>query len=82
MARHGGGKTLRRPLSGWRLSPPFSAASILRLVFFVMVRSVYQTERPLSNLSSGPKNQVHFKPAACIAAKVFSAAALVEALLK
>jgi hypothetical protein len=34
----------------------FSPASIRRLVFFVIVRSVYQTERPFSNLTSGPKN--------------------------
>jgi hypothetical protein len=27
----------------------FSAASIFRLVFFVIIRSVYQTERPISN---------------------------------
>ena len=40
----------------------FSPASIRRLVFFVIVRSVYQTERPVSNLTSGPKNGVHFKP--------------------
>ena len=34
--------------------------SIRRLVFFVIVRSVYQTERPFSNLTPGPKNRVHF----------------------
>ena len=39
-----------------RLQP----ASIRRLVFFVIVRSVYQTERPLSNLTPGPKIGVHF----------------------
>jgi hypothetical protein len=33
----------------------------LRLVFFVMIRSVYQTERPLSNLPTGPKIRVHFR---------------------
>ena len=33
----------------------FSPASIRRLVVFVIVRSVYQTERPFSNLTSGPK---------------------------
>ena len=38
----------------------FSAASILRLVFFVIIRSVYQTKRPLSNLAAGPKIGVHF----------------------
>ena len=38
----------------------FSPASILRLVFFVIVRSVYQTERPASNLTPGPKIGVHF----------------------
>ena len=38
----------------------FSPASIRRLVFFVIVRSVYQTERLFSNLTSGPKNGVHF----------------------
>ncbi len=38
----------------------FSPASIRRLVFFVIVRSVYQTEPPFSNLTSGPKNGVHF----------------------
>jgi hypothetical protein len=32
----------------------------LRFVFFVIIRSVYQTERPLSNLAPGPKNRVHF----------------------
>jgi hypothetical protein len=37
----------------------FSAASILRLVFFVMVSSVYQTERSFSNLPNGPKIRVH-----------------------
>ena len=31
-----------------------------RLVFFVIARSVYQTERPSSNLPPGPKNGVHF----------------------
>jgi hypothetical protein len=35
----------------------FSPASIRRLVFFVIVRSVYQTERPFSNLTHGPKNR-------------------------
>jgi hypothetical protein len=39
----------------------FNPASIRRLVFFVIVRSVYQTERPLSNLTPGPKNRVHFR---------------------
>jgi len=38
----------------------FSPASIRRLVFFVIVRSVYQTERPFSNLTPGPKIRVHF----------------------
>jgi hypothetical protein len=38
----------------------FSAASILRLVFFVIIRSVYQTERMISNLAAGPKIEVHF----------------------
>jgi hypothetical protein len=38
----------------------FSPASIRPLVFFVIVRSVYQTKRPLSNLPPGPKNRVHF----------------------
>jgi len=38
----------------------FSPASIRRLVFFVIVRSVYQTERPVSNLAPGPKIGVHF----------------------
>jgi len=37
----------------------FKAPSILRLVF-VMVCSVYQTERPISNLALGPQNGVHF----------------------
>jgi hypothetical protein len=33
-----------------------------RLVFFVIVRSVYQTEPPFSNLTSGPKKRgpLHF----------------------
>jgi DNA-binding CsgD family transcriptional regulator len=38
----------------------FSPASIRRLVFVVIVRSVYQTKRPFSNLTTGPKNGVHF----------------------
>jgi hypothetical protein len=38
----------------------FSPASIRRLVFFVIVRSVYQTEPPFSNLTPGPKIRVHF----------------------
>jgi hypothetical protein len=38
----------------------FSAPSIRRPVFFVIARSVYQTERPASNLNPGPKNRVHF----------------------
>lgn len=29
--------------------------------FFVITPSVYQTERPFSNLASGPKIGVHFK---------------------
>jgi hypothetical protein len=37
----------------------FKAPSILRLVF-VMICSVYQTERPISNLALGPQNGVHF----------------------
>jgi hypothetical protein len=37
----------------------FSAASILRLVFYVIIRSVYQTKRPLSNLPAGHKIGVH-----------------------
>jgi hypothetical protein len=39
-----------------------SPASIPRLVFFVIVRSVYQTEPPFSNLTSGPKKRgpLHF----------------------
>jgi sugar O-acyltransferase (sialic acid O-acetyltransferase NeuD family) len=36
----------------------------LRLVFFVIIRSVYQTERPLSNSGGGPKNGVLFNPPA------------------
>jgi hypothetical protein len=32
----------------------------LRLVFFVIIRSVYQTKRPISNLAAGPKSRVHF----------------------
>ena len=40
----------------------FSAASIFRLVLCFIVRSVYQTERPFSNLTPGPKNGVHFSP--------------------
>jgi hypothetical protein len=35
----------------------FKAASILRRVFFVIIRSVYQTKRPISNLAPGPQNQ-------------------------
>jgi hypothetical protein len=31
-----------------------------RLLFAIIARSVYQTERPFSNLSPGPKNRVHF----------------------
>src|SRR4029077_3981803 len=37
-------------------SSPSSAASIFRLVFFVIMPSVYQTERPFSNLAYGPKS--------------------------
>ena len=37
----------------------FNAASIFRLVFVIMP-SVYQTERPFSNLASGPEIGVHF----------------------
>jgi hypothetical protein len=40
----------------------FSVASILRLVFFVIIRSVYQTKQPFFNLTGGPENRVHFKP--------------------
>jgi hypothetical protein len=38
----------------------FNATSIFRLIFFVIMPSVYQTERPFSNLASGPKIGVHF----------------------
>ncbi|WP_210164116.1 hypothetical protein, partial [Bradyrhizobium sp. th.b2] len=34
-----------------------------RLVFVVIMPSVYQTERPFSNLTSGPKIGVHFTDA-------------------
>jgi hypothetical protein len=43
----------------------FSPASIRRLVFFVIVRSVYQAERPFSNLTPGPKIRVHFSTGVC-----------------
>jgi len=39
----------------------FSVESIFRLIFFVIARSVYRTELPISNLAHGPKNGVHFK---------------------
>jgi hypothetical protein len=32
----------------------------LRLVFFVIIRSVCQTKRPISNLTASPKSRVHF----------------------
>ncbi|WP_210164129.1 hypothetical protein, partial [Bradyrhizobium sp. th.b2] len=35
-----------------------------RLVFVVIMPSVYQTERPFSNLTSGPKIGVHFSRSA------------------
>jgi hypothetical protein len=38
----------------------FSPTSIRRLVFFAIARSIYQTERPLSNPRPGPKIRVHF----------------------
>jgi hypothetical protein len=44
-------------LSGGRREP----ASILRRVFFVMVRSVLRTERWFSNLASSPKIGVQFR---------------------
>jgi hypothetical protein len=37
----------------------FNVASIFRRVFFVIMPSVYQTERPFSSLASGPKTGVH-----------------------
>jgi hypothetical protein len=40
----------------------FSPASIRRLVFVVIVRSVYQTERPVSNLTAGPKKRGPLQP--------------------
>ena len=42
---------------------PNRLQSDLRLqgrVFFVIIRSVYQTKRPISNLAPGPQNRVHF----------------------
>jgi hypothetical protein len=44
----------------------FGAASIFRLVFFVNIRTVYQTELPISNFAVGSKNEAHFMRVAFI----------------
>jgi hypothetical protein len=47
-------RTASKAIFAFRLAP------IFRLVFFVIIRSVYQTERLISNLAHGPKIGVHF----------------------